>query len=311
MIYFDNWELCADAILARQHDHLSRRLEIRGELPSGWNWDALIQVGAAMDVISLESMPGGVGANLSRDQLSVGGRFYMLQLRGRKGDVVRHTNVVQVYVPASLSGDGQWPTVPSEFTQMEQRMQEISGHPPVPGSSFWKIWDVDSHSYVDSEFPLPTGGTSVALDPTLTAEDKAAQAKAVGEAIARIEEKAQLTVTGAQVGQIIKVKQIDGDGTPTEWEPADIPTRLPNPEPLVINGTVYDGSMGIGVVTDPQLSVASKTTLGGVKAERATEKDTTPVRINNYGFLAVTVPTPGEIAAEVMDILPRWEGGEY
>ena len=34
--------------------------------------------------------------------------------------------MLRVYVPESLSGDGHWPEVPSEFTQLEQRVRELS-----------------------------------------------------------------------------------------------------------------------------------------------------------------------------------------
>ena len=82
-----------------------------------------------------------------------------MQLRGTQGEVVRHTNVIQTYIPASLSGDAQWPTVPSEFTQVEQNIIAINNNPPKPGiNGFWMIYNPDTGEYEESDIPLPDGG---------------------------------------------------------------------------------------------------------------------------------------------------------
>lgn len=155
MIHFSNWELCAHGQIARQYDHLSRRLEVLGELPEGWDWAMLVQVDGNMDIIPMEPMEGGVGVTLTRDQLSIGDRYYKLQLRGARGEQVRHTNVVRAFVPRSLSGDGQWPTVPSEFSQLEQsaweaanKAEAIAGQ--IVGDEAWIYSEVggDGHLYL-------------------------------------------------------------------------------------------------------------------------------------------------------------------
>ena len=158
MIIFKDWTLSGPMeVIARQYDNLSRVLLVTGDLPEGYTWDMLVQVGRAMDIIHLYPMEGGVGAVLTKDQLSQSG-YYQMQLRGIQGDVVRHTNVIQVPIPPSLSGSGQWPTVPSEFSQMEARMREIVAHPPIPGDNgCWQLWDPDTGEYAESEFPLPEG----------------------------------------------------------------------------------------------------------------------------------------------------------
>lgn len=172
MIIFQNWKLTESReLIARQYDNLSRRLEVTGELPDGWEWSMLVQVGSAMDVITLEPMEGGVGVPLTKDQLSQSG-YYKMQLRGTQRDVVRHTNVISTFVPPSLSGTGQWPTVPSEFTQVERRIRALNEHPSIPGENgFWLVWDLESQNYVESGFPLPaggSGGTYFTTDETLT-----------------------------------------------------------------------------------------------------------------------------------------------
>lgn len=159
MIIFKDWTLSGPMeVIARQYDNLSRVLLVTGDLPGGYTWDMLVQVGGAMDIIHLYPMEGGVGAVLTEDQLSQSG-YYQMQLRGIQGAVVRHTNVIQALIPPSLSGSGQWPTVPSEFSQMEARMREIVAHPPIPGNNgCWQLWDPDMGEYAESEFPLPGGG---------------------------------------------------------------------------------------------------------------------------------------------------------
>lgn len=157
MILFRDWTITSDGLLARQYDNLSRRVEVVGELPEGWTWELLVQVGDAMDIISLTPMEGGVGHTLTAEQVSVAG-YYTVQLRGRRGEEVKHTNPVQTFVPKSLSGDAKWPELPSEFRQAEARIAELNAHPPKPGEDgYWLLWDADRDEYVTSDIPLPEG----------------------------------------------------------------------------------------------------------------------------------------------------------
>lgn len=159
MITFDNWHLASDgAVLAMQYDNKSRLLEVLGDLPQDWTWTMLVSVGQALDVISMDVVPGGLEAVLTAETLALSG-YYSMQLKGVRGDVVRHTNVIRVPVQNSLSGDATWPEVPTEFSQAEQRIAEYNAHPPVPGpNGYWMLWDVDQGKYVESDLPLPDGG---------------------------------------------------------------------------------------------------------------------------------------------------------
>jgi len=243
LITFENWEIRAFGGLAHQYDNLSRRLEVLGDLPQGWDWTMLVQVDDHMDLIPLSPMEGGIGADLNREQLALAG-IYELQLRGSQGDRVRHSNTEYVQVFHSLSGDSRWPEIPTQFTQLEQRIQEANSHPPVPGENgFWLVWDVENGAYEESSYPLPSGdgtGTvgedggyyipSVDADTgllTFTPSKKempaVAAANVRGPAGADGKDGAGLDVSGASVGQVIRIAAVDENGTPIAWEPADLP----------------------------------------------------------------------------------------
>ena len=158
MIVFNNWQITHTGdILARQYDNLSRTLLVNG-VPEGYDWKMMVRADEHFDIIDLPPMKGGVGVVLTEDQLSVSG-YYKLQLVGTlqaDGVTTRHTNVLTVYVGPSMSGDANWPTVPSEFSQIESNIKELNEHPSIPGENgFWLVWDLETHAYAESEFPLP------------------------------------------------------------------------------------------------------------------------------------------------------------
>lgn len=159
MIYFKDWEISHDgSILARQYDHLSRVLLVRGT-PQGYDWEMRVRKGDWYEVIPLSPMEGDVGCVLTEKHLALWG-WYSLQLVGTlrtDGVTVQHSNVISVFVAESLT-DGEWPASPSEFTRLESNVQEMNCHPPIPGENgFWMLWELDSHSYKESAFPLPKG----------------------------------------------------------------------------------------------------------------------------------------------------------
>ena len=160
MIQFSNWQLSnpSGTPIARQYDNLSVSLIVVGDLPDGWEWAMLFECQGYLNIITLSPVECGVGATLTDDMLALSG-YYTMQLRGTQGDVVRHTNQIQVFIPESMSGDAQWPEVPSEFTEIEQTIIAINNNPPKPGiNGYWMIYNPETGEYEESDIPLPGGG---------------------------------------------------------------------------------------------------------------------------------------------------------
>lgn len=129
MIQFNDWEISDDCSqsIARQYDNLSHTLTVAGGIPEGWDWAMLVEYkDQPVNVIALLPVEGGIGVTLKADMIPYAG-YYRMQLRGTQGEAVRHTNIIQVYIQESLTGEGQWPDLPSEFEQIEERMLELAG----------------------------------------------------------------------------------------------------------------------------------------------------------------------------------------
>lgn len=159
ILLFSDWVLSKSqgGLLGYQYDNLTRELVVQGDLPEGWTWDILVSANGNSDTWPLALGDGQASITLTDDNLSVRGEYY-LQLRGTNGDQVRHTNVITAYNSRSLSGAGQWPTLPTEWIQAEKDIKELNSHPPVPGSNgYWLLWDLSSHSYQESDLPVPVG----------------------------------------------------------------------------------------------------------------------------------------------------------
>lgn len=156
MVKFDNWHISYTGNMpARQYDNLTRELRVEGSIPEGWDWELLAQAGKNLDIIRLTPGESGLSVVLTAQMLALSG-YYVLQLRATQGEKVRHTNAIRVFVPESLSGDAQWPEVPTEFSQAEAVIRELHAHPPIPGDGgFWMTWDVETDQYIQTELPLP------------------------------------------------------------------------------------------------------------------------------------------------------------
>lgn len=170
ILLFSDWVLSKPqgGLLGYQYDNLTRELVVQGDLPEGWTWDILVSASGKGDTWPLALGDGQASITLTDDNLSVRGEYY-LQLRGTNGDQVRHTNVITAYNSRSLSGAGQWPTLPTEWIQAEKDIKELNAHPPVPGENgYWMLWDLDTHSYVQSQLVVP--GLHIEIGETTTGE---------------------------------------------------------------------------------------------------------------------------------------------
>ena len=178
MIRFADWHIQLDgALLARQYDNLSAALIVAGEIPDGWVWDMLVEAKGNLNIIRLSEVEDGVGAILTDEMLAISG-YYTMQLRGTQGETVKHTNKIQVFVPDSLSGNVQWPAIPSEFTQLEARVNADADRAedaaqaaedaairqpyPNPDTGTWWTWDAETGAYKDTGEPYSGGGSGEA-----------------------------------------------------------------------------------------------------------------------------------------------------
>lgn len=167
---FSQWLISPrQGVVGRQYDNLSHSLVVEGELPSGYTWDMLVEAKGKYNIIPLSATATGATASLTADQLAFGDTYYAFQLRGTSGEIIHHTNAVQVYVPDTIVGPGTWPVLPTEFSKAEANIKELNAHPPVPGENgYWMLWDLDTHSYVQSQLVVP--GLHIEIGETTTGE---------------------------------------------------------------------------------------------------------------------------------------------
>ena len=165
---FSQWLISPrQGVVGRQYDNLSHSLVVEGELPSGYTWDVLVEAKGKYNIIPLSATATGATASLTADQLAFGNTYYAFQLRGTSGEIIHHTNAVQVYVPDTIVGPGTWPVLPTEFSKAEANIKELNAHPPVPGENgYWMLWDLDTHSYVQSQLVVP--GLHIEIGETTT-----------------------------------------------------------------------------------------------------------------------------------------------
>lgn len=162
MIRFEDWRLVWNgAPVAMQFDNGSAALEIQGAMPEGYNWELLMQEPeGGLDILPMERETDGVRVVLKRENLPRGGT-YAVQLRGTGREdptVRRHSSVVGVVIPQSLSGDAAWPEIPTKFSELEERLRQLLAHPPKPGADgYWMLWD-EVNGYQASRLPVGSAG---------------------------------------------------------------------------------------------------------------------------------------------------------
>lgn len=161
-LLFSNFTICpaSPAFIGYQYDNLTDVLQVLGTIPTGWSWVVMVQSGTNLNIIPLDQgEDGSLSVTLTAEMIPLTG-YYTMQLRATQGDLVKYTNQFQAYVGASLSGDAQWPTIPTEFTEIEQNILDLNQHPPYPGSNgYWMIWNTAAGRYEESTLQTGSGGS--------------------------------------------------------------------------------------------------------------------------------------------------------
>ena len=101
---------------------------------------------------------------LTREMLPFNGK-YTMQLRGVNGDKVYHSDTFEVWVKYSIEPGSTYNPVPSEFYQVEARLDDkvdeakkyaenaetaSTRMPKISPDNTWLIWDVETGDYVDT-----------------------------------------------------------------------------------------------------------------------------------------------------------------
>ena len=117
---------------------------------------------------------------LTREMLPFNGK-YTMQLRGINGDKVYHSDTFEVWVKYSIEPGPTYNPVPSEFYQVEARLDNkvdeakqyaenakiaSTRMPKISPDNTWLIWDAETGDYVDTG--IMASGDSVTVDGELS-----------------------------------------------------------------------------------------------------------------------------------------------
>ena len=277
---FSQWLISPrQGVVGRQYDNLSHSLVVEGELPSGYTWDMLVEAKGKYNIIPLSATATGATASLTADQLAFGNTYYAFQLRGTSGEIIHHTNAVQVYVPDTIVGPGTWPVLPTEFSEAEADIKELNAHPPVPGENgYWMLLDLDTHSYVQSQLVVP--GLHIEIGETTTGEPGT---------------PASVTNSGTNTAPVLNFTIPEGEkGDAATIEVGEVTASDPGSEPQVKNsGTenaaVFDFVLPRGQTgpTGPAATIEVESTVTG---EPGTQASVENVGTSGAAKLRFTIP---------------------
>ena len=119
---------------------------------------------ALYNIIDLDRNGIICSVTLTREMLPFNGK-YTMQLRGINGDKVYHSDTFEVWVKYSIEPGSTYNPVPSEFYQVEARLDdkvdeakqyaenaEIASTrmPKISSDNTWLIWDPETGDYVDT-----------------------------------------------------------------------------------------------------------------------------------------------------------------
>ena len=127
---------------------------------------------ALYNIIDLDRNGNICSVILTREMLPFNGK-YTMQLRGINGDKVYHSDTFEVWVKYSIEPGSTYNPVPSEFYQVEARLDdkvdeakqyaenaEIASTrmPKISSDNTWLIWDAEIGDYVDTGIVASGGG---------------------------------------------------------------------------------------------------------------------------------------------------------
>lgn len=283
---FAAWQLSAgQGIVGRQYDNLSHSLVVVGDLPAGYTWDMLVEARGKYNVIPLTSTETGAFAPLTDDQLAFGDTYYAFQLRGVQGDLIHHTNAVQVYVPETIVGPGTWPVLPTEFSQAEANIRELNAYPPVPGENgYWMLWDLDTHSYVQSQLVVP--GLHIEIGETTTGEPGT---------------PASVTNSGTDTAPVLDFTIPEGEeGDAATIQVGEVTASAPGSDPKVTNSGTENAAVFDFVLPRGQTGPTGQAATIEV-ASTATGEPGTQASVENVGTTA---------AAKLKFTIPKGDTGK-
>ena len=276
---FSSWRIeASEGILGRQYDNLAHSIVVVGSLPEGYTWDMLVECRGNYNIIPLAVNDTGASATLTADQLALTG-YYDFQLRGTQSGVIHHTNSTQVFIPDTIVGPGTWPVLPTEFSQAEAAIKELNAHPPVPGENgYWMLWDLDTHSYVQSQLVVP--GLHIEIGETTTGKPGT---------------PASVTNSGTNTAPVLNFTIPEGEkGDAATIQVGEVTASDPGSEPQVKNsGTenaaVFDFVLPRGQTgpTGPAATIEVESTVTG---EPGTQASVENVGTTGAAKLRFTIP---------------------
>ena len=171
------------------------------------------------------------------------------------------------------------------------------------------------------------GGSTVELDTTLSETGKAADAKAVGDALAGKVDKAtgkglsSNDYTDTDKAKVDALAPVATSGSYNDLtDKPTIPTVLPNPHKLTINGTEYDGSTDVQMTIEGGGSSVPKPLTYDYMPEGYPSKSvqtTTLMEEQEIAFASEDVGIYGALLTNALEIVEgqtytvKWDGTEY
>ena len=234
---FDNW-VVSGCVKLRMLDNKTSIFEVVGNIPDDWNWQLLYTCNDNLNIVDMVYDGNSLSVLLTKEMLPMEGTYHF-QIKATKGELIKHTNIVKSYVNKSLSGDVQWPVVPSEFTDIEnavkgyaesakesaEKAEDAAVHSPVIGSNGnWWVWNFDTSEYIDTGISASGGGSA----------------------------DISLNLSGALVGQIIKVEEIDQNGKPTKWKAVNESVSSVNNK----TGNIKLDAKGVGALPNVPVTIS-------------------------------------------------------